>query len=115
MPRGARWDRKVIKKTRVFSPAIYIYKYIHMRLSRIRPLARPMPVCHLGTMDHPVANTARCAANGLAGHSRCGWALAKLKQQPTRAGKLVDVWHLNKIHHLAVPAGTGYWYRCRAL
>jgi hypothetical protein len=88
MPGGARWDRKEKKKTRKKNIFFYCYLCTSMYMcgSRIGPLAQPMPACHLGTMDHPVATSARRQSPARAALAAVGrWALAELKQQPTRA------------------------------
>jgi hypothetical protein len=61
--RWRRWDRKVKTKLgkqsfNVFS-MLSIYKFMYKCGSRIEPMAQLMPACHLGTMDHPVATSAR--------------------------------------------------------
>jgi hypothetical protein len=55
---NARW--RPLKSQGENKAPLSIYKYIYVCGSRIRPLAQPMPACHLGAMDHPVATSERC-------------------------------------------------------
>jgi hypothetical protein len=120
MPGGARWDRKV--KTKL-GKKHFFYRYLYTSMcicgSRIGNRATGTVHARLPSGDY---GASRCHFStpppvALPGRTCCGWALAevKLKQQPTLACRPVGVWHQNKTYHRAVPAGTGYRYRCRAL
>jgi hypothetical protein len=55
-PLGSQGENKTQK---TFFLILSIYKFMYICGSRIGPLAQLMLACHLGTMDHPVATSAR--------------------------------------------------------